>query len=188
MTIETTEDAPAERSPWYAPSYALVLLATLGLQVGLYLSQFFGGVGKGQAVLIAVAATATLPLWFIACRLFRLRTASRPQLAEEIPWGRLLCGTGGNRIRRAGERRRAHTAPRVHDSAITLPARDAGHRRRARKPPRGLKNLRSLDLTGTKITDSGLANLRKLTNLQTRTILVLSVLRTFELGAVFWST
>ena len=74
MTIETIAEKPAQRSPWYAPSYAMLLLSTLGLQVGLYLSQLFGGLSKGQAVLIAVAATAGIPLWVIACRVFRSKS------------------------------------------------------------------------------------------------------------------
>lgn len=74
MTTETTAKTPAIGSRRYAPSVAWVLLATLGLQVVLYLSQILGGLGKGQAVLIAVAATAGLPLWGVACRVFRLKS------------------------------------------------------------------------------------------------------------------
>jgi hypothetical protein len=106
MTTETTAEPPVERSPWYALSVTRVLLATLCLQVGLYLSQVFGGWGKGQAVLIAVAATAGLLLSVIACLVFRLksqfglRTLLLAVVVVAIP-----CGWVGRELGRARQQR-----------------------------------------------------------------------------------
>lgn len=91
MTTETTAKTPAEQSPWYAPSFAWVLLATLVLEVGLCLLQLLGGLGKGQVVLIAIAATAGLPLLLVACRVFRLKLQNGLR-ALLLSWSRSPAG------------------------------------------------------------------------------------------------
>jgi hypothetical protein len=189
MTIETTAETPAERSPWYVPSYAWVLLATLGLQVGLYLSQVFGVLGKGQAVLIAVAATAGIPLWVIACCVFRLksqfglRTLLLAVVVVAIPSGWMSRELERARNQRAlVERFRIYNyldgGPRLvpnwlrkslgEDFFAELEGVgfDAPESGAGLAPLRGFTTLRSLYLRGTQVTDDGLANLREFTNLR----------------------
>jgi hypothetical protein len=47
ILTDTTAETPAERRTWSPPSVAWVLLATLGLQVGLNLLQAFSVGSKG---------------------------------------------------------------------------------------------------------------------------------------------
>lgn len=189
MTIETTAETPTQRSPWYAPSYALLLLATLGLQVGFYLSQLFGGLSKGQAVLIAVAATAGLPLWGIACRVFHsksqfgLRTRLLAVVVVAIPSGWMSRELVRARNQRAlVERFRIHNylngGPRLVPNWLRKSVGDdffaelegvgfdAPESGAWLTQLRGFSTLRSLCLRGTQVTDNGLIHLRGLKNLQ----------------------
>ena len=189
MTTETTAEPPAERSTWYAPSVTWVLLATLGLQVGLYLSQLFGVLGKGQAVLIAVAAATVLLLSVIACLVFRLksqfglRALMLAVVVVAIPSGWAVRELESARRQRAlVERVRRYNyldgGPRLvpdwlqtslgkdffaelEGVQLDAPETDAGLAQL-----RGFTTLRSLHLFGTPVTDDGLANLRGLTNLR----------------------
>ena len=188
MTTETTAEPPAERSTWYAPSVTWVLLATLGLQVGLYLSQLFGVLGKGQAVLIAVAAATVLLLSVIACLVFRLksqfglRALMLAVVVVAIPSGWAVRELESARRQRAlVERVRRYNyldgGPRLvpdwlqtslgkdffaelEGVQLDAPETDAGLAQL-----RGFTTLRSIHLIGTQITEDGLANLRVLTNL-----------------------
>ncbi len=189
MTTETTAETPAEGSPWYAPSVAWVLLATLGLQVGLYLSQPFGGGARGVTVLIAVAATLALPLWVVAFRVFGfksqfgLRTLLLAVVAVAVP-----CAWVGRELVRARQQRELverfsrynylDGGPRLvpmwlraslgddffaelEGIVLDAPETDTGLARL-----RVHANLRSLYLSGTQVTDDGLAHLCGLTNLR----------------------
>ena len=179
---------PAERRSWYAPSVAWVLMATLGLQVGLYLSQLNGGWGKGVAVLIAVEGTAGLLLCVVACRVFiksqfGLRTLLLTVVVVAVP-----CGWMGRELERARHQRE------LVERVSRYNYLDGGQRlvpKWLRKSLgedffaelegvvledsethaslthlRGLTNLRSLYLMGTPVTDDGLAHLRGLKNLR----------------------
>jgi hypothetical protein len=188
MTTETTAKTLAEPNPWHAPSYAWVLLATLGLQVGLYLSQHFGGLDKGQAVLIAVAATAGLPLWVVACRVFRLksqfglRTLLLAVVVVAIPSGWLSRELERARNQRAlVERFRIYNyldgGPRLVPNWLRKSfgddffaelegvGFDAPESGAGLAQLRGFTTLRSLYLRETQVKDDALANLRELTNL-----------------------
>ena len=63
-------------------------------------------------------------------------------------------------------RRDAVSDPSFHPAETALDSLDSGRRRRARRP-QGTRPARSLDLSGTQVTDAGLEHLRGLKKLRT---------------------